>query len=60
MWPVNVILPAKSTLSLKSIVLPPVTELNASAYTIPLALILPETVRASLGVIVPTPTLPAV
>ena len=37
---------------------PPVTELNASAHTVPLALILPDTVRASLGLVVPIPTLP--
>ena len=47
-------------MSLKSIALPPVTELNASAYTIPLALILPETVRASEGALVPIPTEPEV
>jgi hypothetical protein len=37
---------------------PPVTELNASAHTVPDALILPETVKASLGLVVPIPTLP--
>ena len=52
--------PVKSTLSLKLIVLPPVTELNASAHTVPLALMLPDTVSASVGTLVPTPTLPAV
>ena len=52
--------PVKSTLSLKLIVLPPVTELNASAQTVPLALMLPDTVSAWLGEFVPIPTLPAV
>ena len=48
-------LPANAISSLKSIVLPPVTELNASAYTVPEALILPVTVRASFGVAVLIP-----
>ena len=43
-------LPLNVTGSLNSIALPPVFELNASAYTIPDALILPDTVRASFGV----------
>ena len=51
MSPTNVIL------SLKAIASPPVFELNASAYTIPDALILPDTVRASFGVPVFIPIL---
>ena len=57
---VPVISPANVISSLKLIAVPPVFELNASAYTVPVALTLPDTVRASFGVVVPTPTLPPV
>ena len=43
---------------MKLIAVPPVFELNASAYTVPVALTLPDTVKASFGVSVPIPTLP--
>jgi len=57
---VPVMSPANVISSLNDIALPPVFELNASAYTVPVALTLPDTVRASFGVMVPTPTLPPV
>ena len=57
---VPVMSPANVISSLNDIALPPVFELNASAYTVPVALTLPDTVKASLGVMVPTPTLPPV
>ena len=37
---------------------PPVTELKASAHTVPDALMLPDTVSVSVGLVVPIPTLP--
>ena len=54
------ILPLNVTSSLKLIALPPVRELNASAHIVPDALMLPDTVKASLGEFVPMPTLPPV
>ena len=54
------ILPLNVTSSLKLIALPPVKELNESAQTVPLALMLPDTVSASEGILVPIPTLPPV
>mgnify|MGYP003322947737 CR=1 FL=1 len=55
---VPVMSPANVISSLKLIAVPPVFELNASAYTVPVALTLPDTVKASFGVSVPIPTLP--
>jgi hypothetical protein len=57
---VPVKLPFKVTSSLNVISLPPVRELKASAQTVPLALMLPDTVKASVGTLVPIPTLPPV
>ena len=57
---VPVKLPFKVTSSLNVISLPPVKELNASAQTVPEALMLPDTVKASVGTLVPIPTLPPV
>ena len=53
---VPVKLPFNVTLSLKVISQPPVRELKASAQTVPDALILPDTVRASVGLVTPIPT----